>query len=68
MTAALVRERPEGELRQTEEKWEEALPSEEQISAQVSAIFVKGLRVTGSRCVPLDMTVARSEPVPPTVP
>lgn len=75
MTAAHVRERLEGELRQTQEKWEEALLSEEQIPAQVFAVFVKGfvlhtrLRVTGSpRCVAPYMMVALSEPVPPTVP
>lgn len=49
VTAALVGERPEGELRQTEEKWEEALLSEEQIFAQVFAIFAKGVVLhTGS--------------------
>lgn len=62
-------------MRQTEEKREEALLPEGQIPAQGFAMFARGsglharLRVTGrTRCVALDMMVALSDPVPPTVP
>lgn len=46
VTGVLIREKPEGDLRQTE-KWGEGLLFEEQISAQVFVTFVKGFRHFG---------------------